>query len=205
DEAALIVRSYDQCPAYKNAISGTIATNRSVCGVSRYDWQFTQQVPVVNLPVSVEGAVGGSRILSLSSVPGMANGQRYDVDIRVKHIDNTTYSNYDGTVSCVRTLGAAGMNTEEEATTWSDENREVKIFPNPSNGNSVNVFMNGFDGQVNMDVFDFTGKKVHASTLNVDGSVQKEINWNADLSAGMYQVVFTNGGERIAVTMMVFK
>lgn len=205
DEAALNVRAYDQCPAYKNAISGAIATNRSVCGVSRYNWQFTQQVPVVNLPISVEGALGGSRILALSSVPGMANGQRYDVDIKVKHVDNATYSDWDGTVACVRTLGAAGMETEENLASWNDENREIKLFPNPSNGNSVNVSLAGFDGQVNMDVFDYTGKKVNATTLNVDGSLQQVIEWNNDLSAGMYQVIFTNGAERVNVTMMVFK
>ncbi len=205
DEATLNVRAYDQCPAYKNAVSGAIATNRSVCGVSRYNWQFTQQVPVVNLPISVEGAVGGSRILALSSVPGMANGQRYDVDIKVKHVDNATYSDWDGTVSCVRTLGAAGMETEENLASWNDENREIKLFPNPSNGNSVNVSLAGFDGQVNMEVFDYTGKKVNATNLNVDGSLQQVIEWNNDLSAGMYQVIFTNGSERVNVTMMVFK
>ncbi|MEN9948124.1 MAG: hypothetical protein RL106_947 [Bacteroidota bacterium] len=205
DEASLSVRSYDQCPAYKNAISGSIATNRSVCGVSRYSWQFTQQVPVVNLPISVEGALGGSRILSLSSVAGMANGQRYDVDIKVKHVDNATYSEFDGTASCVRTLGAAGMETEENLASWKDENREIKLYPNPSNGNSVNVSLAGFDGQVNMEVFDYTGKKVNATTLNVDGSLQQVIEWNNNLSAGMYQVIFTNGAERVNVTMMVFK
>jgi hypothetical protein len=205
DEATLNVRAYDQCPAYKNALSGVIATNRSVCGVSRYNWQFTQQIPVVNLPINVEGALGGSRILPLSSVAGMANGQRYDVDIQVKHVDNATYSDFDGTVSCVRTLGAAGMEMEEGTSTWSDENRQVSLFPNPSNGNEVNVAINGFEGQVNMDVFDYTGKKVNATTLNVDGALQQVINWNNDLTAGMYQVVFTNGAERIAVTMMIFK
>ncbi len=204
-ESALSVRSTDQCPVYKNPISGSISTNRSVCGVSKYNWKFTQQYPLVNLPLEVEGGLGASRILPLANVSGMASGQRYDVNIQAKHVDNVTYSEFNATTSCVRTIGAAGMSSETEVSKWNNDTKEVLIYPNPSNGSDMNISLSGFDGQVDLQVFDNTGNLVNAATIFVDGDWNQKLDWSSSLSQGLYQVSIKNGNERCSLTMMIIK
>ena len=62
-EGDLFVRTTDQCPVYK-IVSGSIATNRSVCGTSMYEWSFNQMMPS---PSPFELIVNGSTASRTSS------------------------------------------------------------------------------------------------------------------------------------------
>ena len=107
-----------------------MATNRSVCGTSQYNWNFTMVSPTVGLPIIVNGPTGGSRILGMGMITGIANGQRYDVKIRTRHLDGLTLSNY-GTVKCVKTLGAAGMPSMDNINNLNilAERQDILIYP----------------------------------------------------------------------------
>jgi hypothetical protein len=85
-EAGLIVRTTDACPVFKSPTTGSVATNRSICGVDRYEWQFTEANSAgapIGLPnlTPIYGPAGASRVLSLSTVPGIAGAKFYNVKI----------------------------------------------------------------------------------------------------------------------------
>ncbi len=206
-EPALTVRSTDQCPAYKNPVYNTIATNRSVCGTSRYQWEFTLQYPTVGLPTLLNGATGGSRTLALSAVSGMTTGQRYDVRIQSKHSDNVTVSDFSS-VSCVRTLGAAGMPTLENndfVVVRDNASGVYAAYPNPFDGNNVRIALSNVEGTFDVIILDVTGKMVHQEQVVCEGELVKDLSMNEVLPSGMYQLIFKNNGNVQSLKLMVSK
>jgi hypothetical protein len=205
-EAALTVRTADQCPVFKSATTGSIATNRSICGTDIYNWQFTQAFPTPGLPISVNGAAGASRILTLATVPGMANGQRYDVKVRSKHTDGVSMTAFAATASCVKTTGAAGMTPENEPNTYAQSvngNVTTVIFPNPNNGQSVNLNVVGMDGELQVRISDATGRMVYANRYMVEGSMNTSIDFGQTLAGGVYMVEMIQNGEMQTMRMVV--
>jgi hypothetical protein len=205
-EAAITVRTSDQCPVFKSATTGAIATNRSVCGTDIYNWQFTQVFPTPGLPVSVNGAAGASRILQLSTVTGMANGQRYNVKVRAKHIDGVSFTAFAATPSCVKTIGAAGMTPENEPNAYAQAingNVTTTIFPNPNNGQSVNLSVVGLDGELQVRIADATGRMVYANRYIVEGSMNTSIDFGQTLAGGVYMVEMIQNGEMQTMRMVV--
>ncbi|MEN9332971.1 MAG: hypothetical protein RLY35_151, partial [Bacteroidota bacterium] len=207
-EAALTVRTTDQCPAYKNPVYNTIATNRSVCGTNRYQWEFTLQYPTVGLPSVVNGNLGGVRTLALNAVSGMAAGQRYDVRIQSKHVDNTSVSDFSS-ASCVRTLGAAGMPTIEndpEVVAVKDNAEGVyAAYPNPFNGSNIRIALSNVEGAMEVCIIDATGKKVHQEMVVSEGELVKDLAIQNALPSGMYQLIFKNNGNVQTLKLMVSK
>ncbi len=195
-EADVVERSSDVCPVYKSPISGSVATNRSVCGVSRYRWQWTQQLPTSGLPIDVLGGTGASRILGLSSVAGISTGQQYGVGIGTLHLDGATTTPY-GTASCVRTTAVAGMGMQSEsaarANKYSPE-QAVTLYPNPTSTGHFTLMTSSNEEEVKQIVItDITGKMVFQSQVVMNGnSVEVEFG---DLATGMYLVMV--GEERI--------
>jgi hypothetical protein len=206
-ETDLNVRTTDRCPVYKSATSGSVATNRSVCGTNRYEWSFAQTLPTPSLPVTVLGAVGGSRILGMSVVPGIAAGQTYDVQIRSKHFDGVSNTSY-GTAQCVRTLGTAGMPTVEEGGVIAERSENgvtTSIYPNPNNGQSVNFAVSGMEGEMNVRIADATGRMVYANRYIVEGSLNTTIDFGQTLAGGVYMVEMIQNGEMKTMRMVVSK
>jgi hypothetical protein len=203
-EQALIVRSSDACPAYKSPTTGTVATNRSVCGTSQYQWEFTQLTPISGLPILENGPVGGSRNLALSLVDGIANGQTYDVKIRSVHADGSQSS--FSTNGCVRTFGAAGMPTLENDGAIAERSFNgitASIYPNPNDGNAVALNVNGMEGMLQVKVTDATGKLIQRSQYAVEGSLNTNLNFDHTLSNGLYLVELTNGQQSQTMRMVV--
>jgi hypothetical protein len=202
-EADLFVRSTDQCPVNKS-ISGAIATNRSVCGTGQYNWNFTLVYPQAGLPINLNGSMGGSRIMNMAAVTGMANGQRYDVKVRSKHVDGISITQY-GSTKCVKTLGAAGMDLEasEPMSIISSASSQIALYPNPNNGNSVWVNIQGMEGTLKMELLDAMGRLLQSTTAISEGSITKEINFTQPLSSGLYELRVNNGKESKSVRMIV--
>jgi hypothetical protein len=203
-EQALIVRSSDACPTYKSPTTGTVATNRSVCGSSQYQWEFTQLTPISGLPILENGPVGGSRNLALSLVDGIANGQTYDVKIRSVHADASQSS--FSTNSCVRTFGAAGMPTLENEGVVAERSFNgitASIYPNPNNGNTVALNVNGMEGLLQVRVTDATGKLIQRCQYAVEGSLNTNLTFDHSLSNGLYLVELTNGQQSHTMRMVV--
>ncbi len=205
-EAALTVRASDQCPAYKR-LTSSLATNRSICGASQYNWEFTQVLPSAGIASSVNGAVGGSRILAMSAISGVALGQTYDVRIRAKHADNS-FTAFTATPACARTVAAAGMPTLENEGTISTtalNNASIALYPNPSNGEMVQLAVSNFEGNLSVEILDATGRMIQKENIVAEGSINKMIEFNNELSNGMYHVKVSNGSETSTVKFVVSK
>jgi hypothetical protein len=202
-EGALLVRASDACPTYKST-TGTIATNRSVCGTSYYNWRFDLVYPTTGLPISINGAMGASRIMPLANVSGIANGQRYDVQIKPVHIDNLNQTGYSG-ISCVRTLGAAGMVAEETFTTTEGAQGHWTIYPNPNRGEGVTLSLDGMDGEVELELMDATGRLLEKTTWNVEESTQREWSFNTPLNSGLYEIRIQQGVMQETLRMVVVR
>ncbi len=204
-EADLNVRASDRCPAFKSATTGSITTNRSVCGVRNYDYEFAKVLPTVDLPINVAGPVGGSRVLALNTVAGIGNGQTYDVRIRGKHVDNATNSNY-GTVACVKTTGVAGMPTIEDEGVIAERSFNgvtTSIYPNPNNGSSVNLNVDGMEGELQVRITDATGRMVYSNRYIVEGAINTTMDFGQTLAGGVYMVEMVQNGQLNTMRMVV--
>lgn len=199
NEAPLTVRASDACPNYKSPLYGSVATNRSVCGAAQYQWEWTMVLPNAGLPINVNGSLGGSRTLGITQVTGIDMGQKYDVRIRVKHFDQVSITPYS-TVSCVRTLGSAGMTpyAEEELLSHDAQRGEYVIAPNPSLNDEIQVSWKEVqEGMVPMVLQDMTGKTVWKSIENVSGTIHHITL--PQLAAGVYMMVVDQQPVRLVV------
>jgi len=231
-ETPLLVRSTDLCNIGAKRTTAFIATNRSVCGTLRYDWKFKQAFPTPGLPSYIAGGAGATRLVGLSTVPGIANGQRYDVWIRAAHLDGISYttgtavgnplqvntwfpttggcttptSSTCGDASCVKLIGNAGMTLEnnENVTTASFENEvTAMIFPNPNNGQIVNLYVAGMEGDLKVRVLDATGRVVYNNRYVVEGSINTNIDFGQVLAGGVYMVELVQNGDLQTMRMVV--
>ena len=204
-EQDLNLRASDRCPVSKSPIYGAVATNRSVCGVSRYIWSFQTVQPQLGLTTVVNGSLGGSRVLSTPMIPGITNNQTYDVMIRSLHIDQQTLTNY-GTVACMKTFSVAGSPVIDVEEAYIQENRII-LYPNPTTTGSFVLQYNeqetGDEETSNEErrelvMMDITGKVVFKTNVLLNGNIA-EIHFG-DLESGLYLVDF--GGERTRVQVM---
>jgi hypothetical protein len=206
-EAGLYVRTADQCPVFKNAVNGGIFSNRAVCGTSQYVYQFTETTPqgvALGMPVVAYGAQGATRQLLLNNVPGIQNGKFYNVKVTTLHGDGVTQGVW-GPMSCVKTLGAAGMPTVEDDNnliSWSDEEHLAVVFPNPSNGSSAQLSIRNWDGPVTVKMFDVMGALVDQYQLVVDGASQVGLTQKS-LSTGLYTVELDFGTRRESMRVVL--
>jgi hypothetical protein len=184
-----------------------MATNRSVCGTSRYEWKFAMNSPTIGLPQLVQGPMGGSRIISVSSILGISNSQQYDVSVASLHFDQQTMSNF-GSLACMRTIGFAGAPVLEDG---DDDDQEqsngiaMALFPNPNDGERVVLNINGLEGEIHVVVVDATGRTVKSLIQSIEGDVNMELSFEHQLSAGLYQVYVVNGEYRQTLKMVVSK
>jgi hypothetical protein len=143
----------------------------------------------------------------MSAIPGIAAGQTYDVQIRSKHFDGASNTNY-GTTQCVRTLGTAGMPTVEDGGVIAERSENgvtTSIYPNPNNGQSVNFAVSGMEGEMNVRIADATGRMVYANRYIVEGSLNTTIDFGQTLAGGVYMVEMIQNGEMKTMRMVVSK
>ena len=155
----------------------------------------------------MNGSLGGSRILAMSLIPAIALGQTHDVRIRARHADNS-FTAFTATPACVRTLAAAGMPTlenEGSISTTELNNASIALYPNPSNGEMVQLAVSNFEGNLSVEILDATGRMIQKENIVAEGSINKMIEFNNELSNGMYHVKVSNGSETSTVKFVVSK
>jgi hypothetical protein len=79
------------------------------------------------------------------------------------------------------------------------------LFPNPNNGQQVNVYVAGMEGDLQVRVTDATGKVVLQERFVVEGSLNTALNFQNALSSGLYQVEMVNGESRNTLLMSVVR
>jgi hypothetical protein len=96
----------------------------------------------------------------------------------------------------VNGTSASGMLNEEGAeidVRMLEEGQTVAVYPNPSNGETINV--QAFDlqaEQVSVRVMDAMGRVVYNQAFSVDGYLNTSVVLDQSLSAGIYMVEITD-------------
>lgn len=105
----------------------------------------------------------------------------------------------------------AGMLTEEPIDEMNGLNNlgssiEANIYPNPNNGEMVNINMTDISSDnVFVRIMDSMGRVVYTNRYTVDGSLNTIVSFSKPLATGLYMVEFTSGNEVVTQRMMVNK
>jgi plastocyanin domain-containing protein len=79
----------------------------------------------------------------------------------------------------------------------------ASIYPNPNDGNTVALNVNGMEGVLQVKVTDATGKLIQRSQYVVEGGLNTNLNFDHTLSSGLYLVELTNGHQSQTMRMVV--
>jgi hypothetical protein len=200
------VRSDQRCPAsltrgtYLNAAR---IGNATLCGALNYTYEFNQVVgcndgTVVSLQPSLFTNTGSAPYLRLTVLPNLGNTGAWDVKVR----PNFSYG--EGTFGPTQRIQVIGTSASGEVLyevadvekEMEYEMESVTVYPNPSNGESVNVALSNLQkGQLQVRVLDAAGRAVAAQQYQVEESIQTTLVFDKKLSAGIYMVEMTNGGD----------
>jgi len=102
--------------------------------------------------------------------------------------------------------GMSIESSDESNGLMNNSHIEASIYPNPNNGDMVNLNMTGITTpDVFVRIMDGMGKVVFTNRYTVDDSLNTLVSFNKSLAAGLYMVEFTTGNEVITQRMMVAK
>ncbi len=187
------LRAIDRCPNTK-PVTSFIAAERWVCGVISWDWEF-EEVDQNNNPISLDGpqivsSGSSSRLIRVSSIPGVAPGKRFKVRIR------PVFSNGVGAFGSPQFLcvtGAANFDQSDlNRKAWlveyvSEEKSSLTAYPNPTDGNILNVLVKDCRSNLTeLRILDGLGKLVYHQVYALDGVLNTNIIFDKPLSAGVY-------------------
>ena len=195
------LRTSDQCaagPRYRGAV---VASLPWVCGVTNWRWRFTEVNPLnlqtVGLPIE-QNRGAASNYITLTSVTALQYGKTYAV--QTSPIYTYTGTNYQwGPVTYMCIIGSAGMITdasqgasqdsEKDAMQGAMQEMELSVYPNPSNGEGLTMTLSGVtSSSVQVRIYDALGRKIESKRFVVDGTLQTELNFESELSDGMYMI-----------------
>lgn len=77
------------------------------------------------------------------------------------------------------------------------------VFPNPTNGNFINVFTAQTEGFITVNVLDASGRSVHTEKWNLTESNTRVVEFANTLSNGIYQLQLTQGSEWKSIKFIV--
>jgi 1,4-alpha-glucan branching enzyme len=200
----LEVKSSQRCPSSllrSNYLTGTpVSGDPRACSAINYTYEFTQVVSCTDgTSISVVPATyttgSATPYLGLGVLGNLPNAGAWNVRIR----PNFGYG--EGVFGpmqriLVNNTAGSGMLNEDEAEVdfrILEEGQTWAVYPNPSNGNVINV--QAFDlqsEQVSIRVMDAMGRVVYNQAYSVNGSLNTSVVFDQSLSAGIYMVEITD-------------
>ena len=138
----------------------------------------------------------------------VASGESFDVFNGQNPQGNWTLRAYDTFTGDNGTLNSWGIEICTQAITLTSEDftiTNLAIYPNPNNGEGLNVNITGLDGQIQLELMDATGRMITQSQWNVQGSVNQSLEWNETLPVGMYHLRFRQGDLVQSVKVLVVR
>ena len=184
-ENPVVLRSSDRCPAFK-AITSSIATDRQICGATRYEWEITQTAPVAAAPVTVQGGLN-TNVLFLSNVPGMANAKTYSV--RVRPLFTNAAPGAYGAAQCMKTTGAGMVmeeNQDEVLAALNNGSQMVVVYPNPSStGQIVLQWNQPLESDLKVKLFNGMGQLVYGQRYFEEGATMLPVPVQ-NVASGIY-------------------
>jgi hypothetical protein len=196
-EAPVVLKSADRCPTLK-AINQSISTDRAICRAVRYEWEFTQILPIAADPILVLGGLN-TNALFLNNVPNIGVGKTYNV--RVRPIHSTGEIGAFGQAYCLKTSGS-GMMAESSSMSslpLDPSEQEFTIYPNPSLNASVSIAWNQWTDDVqHIRVTDLNGRVLWKNEIVLQSNVY-ELDVSS-LSSGVYFIEINNHHQRWIIT-----
>lgn len=198
------VNASQRCPA--SIFRGTYLNGARVggaspiCGALNYTYEFQQVAScndgtTVNFPTTYNTA-SSSPYLQLGILPTGVNAGAWDVRIK----PNFSYgSGVYGPVQRIRVNGTSAsgeivFEDETEITRGIDLLSTV-IYPNPTNGEIVNIEMGNIqDGMVYVRVLDAAGRAVTSRMYATEESTTTTLVFDEKLNSGVYMIEISNGG-----------
>jgi hypothetical protein len=168
----------------------------------------------VGLPIEVNRNAA-SNAISLGTIAQLQYGKTYAVQTApILAYTGTNYAYGPAFNMCI--IGSAGMVTDasQDAPQGSTkgasqevaQQMELNIYPNPSNGNNVQLMVSGMDAQVvQVRVLDSMGKQIWSNKYNSLELSNTSIEFAQSLSDGLYFIQIVSGKETTSQRFLVRK
>jgi hypothetical protein len=189
-----------------------------VCGVTNWRWRFTEVNPLtlqtVGLPIE-QNRGAASNYINLNNVAALQFGKTYAV--QSAPLFSYTGTNYQwGPVTYMAIIGSAGMIIDASQDAMQDSSKDViqdasqgmelSVYPNPSNGTDLNLSISGIESDnVQVKIYDSMGRKIQSERYVVDGTLQTELNFQQELSEGLYLIEVSSGTINKSIRLLIAK
>jgi len=164
-----------------------------------------------------------SNYINLGSVAALQFGKTYAV--QSAPLFSYTGTSYQwGPVAYMSIIGSAGMIIDasqdvsqdasqdspkglpEDLASHLSENLELNVYPNPSNGSDLHLNISGIESEnVIVRVYDSMGCKIQSNRYVVDGTLQTELNFQQELSDGLYLIEMSSGTTNKSIRLLIAK
>jgi hypothetical protein len=183
-------------------VGSAVSGDPKACGVQSYTYEFTQVVScsdgtTVSVVPSTYTTAGSTPYLQLGVLPlGLTTGAW---NVRI----SPNFSYGSGTYGPMQRIQVAGTAASGELlyeVVDAEKELEVEantssIYPNPSNGDFVNVSLSNLEkGQLQLRVLDAAGRAVTTRVYTVEGSWNTTLTFDEKLNAGVYMIETRNAG-----------
>ncbi|MFM9985708.1 MAG: MopE-related protein, partial [Flavobacteriales bacterium] len=200
----LILATTQDCPSPR-PLGVNIRSNTTVCYSLNYQWEF--QKADLSEPVFTFNG-GTTQYLMITSAMGFVPGTTYNVRVRVTY--QSGYTNPWGPVSCLLIAGSGGMieyldgESNEHDFDRNETGISMNLYPNPIDGNSVNLEVTGIEsGLVNATLTDGLGKMIENRQFYVEGYLLTTWIFENKLSSGIYLLDIYHDGKRVTERIVV--
>jgi hypothetical protein len=194
------LRSVDAAPNVRLK-SSIIGADRWVCGASNYQWEFTQTAPLSGLPFTANG-VGVNRFINLAPIAGIVPGATYSV--RIRPMFGAVQGDWGPDSQTLIIAGPASMTAEDEMFALeSAEGIQANVFPNPTQGERINLAVDGAEGNLIIRIFDALGREVWSANRVAEGSLRTTLDFGHTLEGGVYELFILAGEERVTKRFVV--
>ncbi|MFN5620781.1 MAG: PKD-like domain-containing protein [Flavobacteriales bacterium] len=210
------VRANQICPAVITRTTylygNPAASNPNICGHLNFTFEFTRVTDctgntVIGSPIT-SNTTGALCAIALNSVftSPLTNIGYWKVRIR------PNFSSGAGAWGDYKVIAVSGTaagimqnegNANEGSKTLIVQPLSV-VYPNPNNGNEVQINLTDIgSGDLTVKIVDALGRAIFNNRYSVEGSLFTKINFEEQLSGGIYLVEFTINGESMSERMIV--
>jgi hypothetical protein len=211
------LKAADQCSAGQKFRGATVASLPWVCGATNWRWKF-QELDASGNPVGLAIEVNrnsASNFISLGTISQLQYGKTYAVQTApILAYTGTNYAYGPAFNMCI--IGTAGMvvdasqdvpqGSTKGASQDVAQGIELNIYPNPSNGNNIQLMLSGMNTEVaQVRMLDAMGNLIWSNKFNTLELSNTSIELEQGLADGMYFLQVVSGKETISQRFLVRK
>ena len=211
------LKAADQCSAGQKFRGATVTSLPWVCGATNWRWKF-QELDASGNPVGLPIEVNrnsASNYISLGTITQLQYGKTYAVQTApILAYTGTNYAWGPAFNMCI--IGAAGMvvdasqdvpqGSTKVASQDVAQGMELNIYPNPSNGNNIQLMLSGMNTEAaQVRMLDAMGNLIWSNKFKTLELSNTSIELEQGLAHGMYFLQVVSGKETISQRFLVRK